>query len=101
MTKVNTEDALNKTLAEDVYSAAGQMILPSGIVLSQALINALSKQDIKTVYVNDDEAAEEELPELNSELTMWIDELFIRHRGHFMKEFKECLISYQKAELSG
>jgi hypothetical protein len=101
MTKISTEDALDKTLAEDVYSSAGQMILPSGIVLSQALINALLKQKIQTIYVSDADETEADKPEVDSALNQWIDELFVRHRGHFMKEFKECLISYQKTEPNG
>lgn len=101
MIKVKTEEALNRELKEDVYSSSGQLILPSGVQLSQALINALLKQNVKTVYVSDPESAFPEKSDINSELNLWIEKLFIRHRGQFMKEFKECLISYQKTERNG
>jgi hypothetical protein len=104
--KVSTEDAVNGTTTEDILNEDGGLVLPEGVCLSQALVNALLNQNINKVSVSFDDATEAlahtdqiskpEAPQIDSEFKSYVDQLFIRHRGPFMKEFQQCLLQIKK-----
>jgi hypothetical protein len=103
---VSTEDAVNGTTSEDILNEDGGLVLPAGVCLSQALVNALINQNINKVNVTFDENTEAftgaepaqstETSKVDAEFKAYVDYLFIRHRGPFMKEFQQCLLQIKK-----
>lgn len=103
--KVNTEDAVGGTTTEDILNENDGIVLPAGVLLSEPLIKALVNQNIHQVDVafGEDEATERpatvtnqsELSKRDQELKDHIDQLFLRHRGQFMKEFQQCLLQIE------
>lgn len=104
---VSTEDAVNGTISEDILNEDGGLVLPAGVCLSQALVNALIKQNIQTVNVTFDENTQLETDtqqtpstvtsnKSDTEFKAHVDHLFIQHRGPFMKEFQQCLLQIKK-----
>jgi hypothetical protein len=97
---VDTENALNGTTMSDILNENGGLVLPEGVVLSKALIQALINQNIPKVDVslpdenNVENTADTEITD--QEFTEHVDTLFIRHRGQFMKEFKECILKIKR-----
>ncbi|MEJ2045505.1 MAG: hypothetical protein P8X74_10580 [Reinekea sp.] len=99
--RVKTADAVDQKTAEDILNHRGALILPKGILLSEALVSALLKQNIDEVEIEEEVRQEKKAESfdtglINVEMKAHIDQLFIRHRGPFMKEFQECLLQHLK-----
>ena len=99
--RVKTSEAIDHLTSEDILNHRGALVLPKGILLSKALVSALLKQNIAEVDIeeeikqdSDTESFDTSL--INFEMKTHIDQLFIRHRGPFMKEFQECLLQHLK-----
>jgi hypothetical protein len=104
---VSTKDAVNGTTNADILNEDGGLVLPEGVHLTQALVNALLNQNINEVDVTfgENHEASQPIEETKSKAVEstydkhfkeHVDHLFIRHRGPFMKEFQQCLLQTEK-----
>lgn len=88
--KIDISKAAGMSLAKPVISNKGATLLPEGIVLTDAVIRALSKQNIQHVDVHErtnleDSASLDEQKE-------YIEQLFKPFTNSLMRELKECLL---------
>ena len=93
--KMKVQDAIDQSLAADVVNSQGKVILPKGVKVTAPLAAALLKQGIEAVNVSaDNQTSENEAePTETDPYKDYINKLFARHRGQFMKELQQCLLS--------
>lgn len=93
--KMKVQDAIDQCLAVDVVNSQGKVILPKGVRITAPLAAALLKQGIEAVNVSADNQITESATESadTDPYKDYINKLFARHRGQFMKELQQCLLN--------